>query len=60
MHYRSSLAGSLLTAVVVVVGCIVALRWAYDLLLPMLWLVPVICVLVAAVFIWRRWWGRSL
>jgi hypothetical protein len=58
--YQRSLVGRLVGAVVVVVGCAVALSWAYALIKPMLWLVPVVCVGVAGVIGYRRWSGRDL
>jgi hypothetical protein len=57
MHGGRSLAGQLLGLVLVVVGSAVALHWAYDLLLPMFWLVPVVGAAVAVLLgvrVWRR------
>lgn len=61
---RSSLLGELLRSVVgllvVVVCCVAALHWVYEQMRPFLWLVPVIVVLVAAMWVWRRFYGWRL
>ncbi len=49
MH-RTSLTGQLVTFVVVVVASAYALRWAYDLLRPLL---PLFVVLAVAFGLWR-------
>lgn len=58
---RESLFGRLgrdgIALVVVVVACVAALRWAYEQLRAMWWLVLLIGVLGAAVYVWRRFWS---
>lgn len=57
MSRRESLLGRLLRGavglVLVVVVCVVALRWVYELVRPYLWLVVVVGVLVAVTWLWR-------
>ena len=49
-----------LMAVFMLFGCAFALRFVYELVRPMLWLVPVGCVIAAGVWAYRRWWWGSL
>lgn len=57
MNRRESLLGRLLRKavglVVVVVCCVLALRWVYELVRPYLWLVVLVGVVVAATWVWR-------
>lgn len=56
--YGRSLRGELLGLAVVVVGLAIALRWAYDLIKPLLWLLPLVAVGAAVLWVWRYWSGR--
>jgi hypothetical protein len=46
--------GRLVGLVLVIVACVVALHWAYELLRSMLWLIVLIGVLVGAAWVWRQ------